>query len=577
MPEPASAGALHTLVYRVAVNGVGDEKMQCVDCQASGPALEFAGGATEGPLGSAGQVGPRAAATAAGTYPALGGLPHTIRFQWRDPEGGALFTERVPFIREVLFGALGLKPEDLICAQRNNAQRQPTCGSWSKAPHWGTIRWGSTFSWFLCGTITGGWSPPMFLILLYPLSPSAGSCKSTEKSSRVKDGSGTSWEFGTGAASIGGQPAFCKGCLKHGHQVDGCKDMECKHCLGRGHLARDSKNPRRCRRCGREGHLAHSCPSQAQSYAAALAGSGGAVGGGGEDRARTDLGGPQCHRRGPRHLLPGGGRVPSPRAAPLTCLDPQPSRTEARKKTLPWEEGPLQADGSAVDGDRLRDLRLMAAASGETAEPGPRGSAGLDGGPSAASAEGGSLQPRLGGGPGAGFRNTVRFQCTNAEPGEAFVEQVPFIREILFDLLGLRPEDLICAQRNNALRFFDVTMATEAVYQRVLEQRSVLGGHPLGRLFTVHGMWHSNRRMVTIHIFNPFVSAESVRQFLQQYGEVQPGERMVRDELGIWNGRRQFLVDLREDGMRGLIHPPGYFSLGGKQGLPFLQGVACLL
>ncbi|KAI4896701.1 hypothetical protein NFI96_030906 [Prochilodus magdalenae] len=65
-------------------------------------------------------------------------------------------------------------------------------------------------------------------------------------------------------------------------------------------------------------------------------------------------------------------------------LDSQLSRTEARKETLSWEEGPLKADGSAVDGDRLRDLRLMATASGETTEPGPRGSAGLDGGPSAA-------------------------------------------------------------------------------------------------------------------------------------------------------------------------------------------------
>uniref|UniRef100_A0A3B4CX93 CCHC-type domain-containing protein n=1 Tax=Pygocentrus nattereri TaxID=42514 RepID=A0A3B4CX93_PYGNA len=57
-----------------------------------------------------------------------------------------------------------------------------------------------------------------------------------------------------------GQPAFCRGCLQHGHEVSGCKDLNCKNCLGQGHLAKDCKNPRRCKSCGGEGHLAHSCP-----------------------------------------------------------------------------------------------------------------------------------------------------------------------------------------------------------------------------------------------------------------------------------------------------------------------------
>uniref|UniRef100_A0A3B1IHD1 CCHC-type domain-containing protein n=1 Tax=Astyanax mexicanus TaxID=7994 RepID=A0A3B1IHD1_ASTMX len=59
-----------------------------------------------------------------------------------------------------------------------------------------------------------------------------------------------------------GQPAFCRGCLKYGHQAEGCEEMECKNCLGKGHLARNCQNPRRCRSCGGEGHLAHSSPSR---------------------------------------------------------------------------------------------------------------------------------------------------------------------------------------------------------------------------------------------------------------------------------------------------------------------------
>ncbi|KAL6490917.1 hypothetical protein MHYP_G00012620 [Metynnis hypsauchen] len=78
--------------------------------------------------------------------------------------------------------------------------------------------------------------------------------------------------------------------------------------------------------------------------------------------------------------------------------------------------------------------------------------------------------------------------------------------------------------------------------------------------------------MVTVHLFNPFVTAEVIRTFLRWYGEVQPGETMVRDELGIWNGRRQFMVEFREDGKGGLTHPPAYFSLNGNKGYLFYRG-----
>uniref|UniRef100_A0A3B4C8D8 CCHC-type domain-containing protein n=1 Tax=Pygocentrus nattereri TaxID=42514 RepID=A0A3B4C8D8_PYGNA len=71
-----------------------------------------------------------------------------------------------------------------------------------------------------------------------------------------------------------GQPAFCRGCLQHGHEVSGCRDLNCKNCLGQGHLAKDCKNPRRCKSCGGEGHLAHSCPRREATYATVLAGAG---------------------------------------------------------------------------------------------------------------------------------------------------------------------------------------------------------------------------------------------------------------------------------------------------------------
>ncbi|KAI4900659.1 hypothetical protein NFI96_009741 [Prochilodus magdalenae] len=252
--------------------------------------------------------------------------------------------------------------------------------------------------------------------------------------------------------------------------------------------------------------------------------------------------------------------------------------TTLLRTTPPLPRSPTEERPRLDDHQRRTDRRGDWLASGpalvlaDGAMSGPLGTAGPDGPRATASAAG--TFPSLGAGVGAGggVPHTIRFQWRDPEGGALFTERVPFIREVLFGALGLKPEDLICAQRNNAQRFYDVTMASEAIYGRVLEQGSGLVDHPLGKNFVMVSMWRNNRRMVTTHVFNPFVSAESVRQLLQKYGEVQPGERCIRDELGVWNGRRQFLVDLREDGKGGLTHPPAYFSLGGNKGYLFYRG-----
>ncbi|KAK1789404.1 hypothetical protein P4O66_015333 [Electrophorus voltai] len=143
---------------------------------------------------------------------------------------------------------------------------------------------------------------------------------------------------------------------------------------------------------------------------------------------------------------------------------------------------------------------------------------------------------------GSGLLNTARFRWRDPQDGTCFTERVLFIREVLFGGFGLNPGALICAQRNGAQKFFDVTFASDAIYRRVLERGDGMGGHPLGKDFVLEPLWDGDRRMVTIHFFNPHVSAAEVRRFLSMYGEVLPSERMVRDELGIWNGRRQFFM-----------------------------------
>ncbi|KAL7852909.1 hypothetical protein SRHO_G00186940 [Serrasalmus rhombeus] len=216
----------------------------------------------------------------------LGSVPRTVRFQWRDIESGDTFPDRVPFIREVLFGALGLGNQDLICAQRNNAAR-------------------------FFDVIGGG----------VPAGPR---------------------ERGGRYLFYRGQPAFCRGCLQHGHKVSGCRDVKRKNCLGQGLLAKDCKNPRRCKSCGGEGHLAHSCPRQEATYAIVLAGAGGGpVGEEGliEDRAEESI---KITALATATSSPGGpAGGPAPGRPPLTGKEaPSISRPvkKSRKRRRAHEE-----------------------------------------------------------------------------------------------------------------------------------------------------------------------------------------------------------------------------------------------
>ncbi|KAK1799894.1 hypothetical protein P4O66_006413, partial [Electrophorus voltai] len=163
-----------------------------------------------------------------------------------------------------------------------------------------------------------------------------------------------------------------------------------------------------------------------------------------------------------------------------------------------------------------------------------------------------------------GLLNTAWFHWRDPEDGTRFTERVPFIREVLFGFFGLHPWALICAQCNGAQRYYDVTMASDVTYRKVLELEGKMSGHPLARHYILEPLLEGDRRMVTIHFFNPHVLA--ARLFLASYGEVLPGERMVRDELRIWNGRRQYFMKFRKDSEGKEVYPPAYFTWAGNRG-----------
>ncbi|KPP58680.1 hypothetical protein Z043_123475 [Scleropages formosus] len=75
-----------------------------------------------------------------------------------------------------------------------------------------------------------------------------------------------------------------------------------------------------------------------------------------------------------------------------------------------------------------------------------------------------------------------------------------------------------------------------------------------------------DRRIITIHVFNPFVPPEAIHVFLQRHVDLLPGHRDIQDEFGIWNRRRQFQVRLRPNPVApdGLHHHLGYFNIQNK-------------
>ncbi|KAL6454981.1 hypothetical protein MHYP_G00365780 [Metynnis hypsauchen] len=575
----------------------------------------------------------------------LGSVPRSVRFQWRNTEAGDAFPDRVPFIREVLFGALGLGTQDLVCAQRNNAARFFDVAMSSEEAYQRVLERGVDVSGHPLGRgfdlyPLGHNGRRMVTVHLFNPFVTAeavrtflrryGEVQPGETMVRDElgiwngrrqfmmefreDGKGGlthppayfSLDGNKGYLFYRGQPAFCRGCLQHGHDVSGCKDLICKNCLGQGHQARDCKNPRRCKSCGGEGHLAHSCPRREVTYATVLAGAGGGpvvprtVGEEGPTgigaQGSTELGAPAAAIA---TSSPGAAEGPAPGPHPLAGKEAPPisrpaKRARKRRRAQDEEMEKRQRAGyplAAPEGaplsppvpPKLEDTSVLV---GEGTPPpatdlarfpqppGPgRRIPGSASRTTAASPRFGMAQgPRSTPGFLGSVPRSVRFQWRNTEAGDAFPDRVPFIREVLFGALGLGTQDLVCAQRNNAARFFDVAMSSEEAYQRVLERGVDVSGHPLGRGFDLYPLGHNGRRMVTVHLFNPFVTAEAVRTFLRRYGEVQPGETMVRDELGIWNGRRQFMMEFREDGKGGLTHPPAYFSLDGNKGYLFYRG-----
>ena len=146
-----------------------------------------------------------------------------------------------------------------------------------------------------------------------------------------------------------------------------------------------------------------------------------------------------------------------------------------------------------------------------------------------------------------------------------------FVRKVLRGVVKVDPVGVFCMLVNLAVRGFDVTFVSGVAFKAAMRRcKEAEDEEPLCS-FNVESLERRSFKVVTTHLYNPYVSDEMVAGFLSRYGKVQSGVRYLRDEDGIWTGKRQFRVLLNEDpdGFDGLEHPLAYFAIGPDRGYLF--------
>lgn len=170
-----------------------------------------------------------------------------------------------------------------------------------------------------------------------------------------------------------------------------------------------------------------------------------------------------------------------------------------------------------------------------------------------------------------GTRNTLRFELMDKE--EDFHDRINFGRRILYDALKVQPEEIYCLQQSTASKHYDVTFCTGEYAEEVRKRCGTEENEELKK-YMVTPLYRNDYRILTVHMYNPWVTEETIKYFLGRYVSVLPGVRKIKDGLGLWTGKRQFRVKLKMDMTTedGYCHPPAVFSIGADRGFLVYAG-----
>lgn len=149
-----------------------------------------------------------------------------------------------------------------------------------------------------------------------------------------------------------------------------------------------------------------------------------------------------------------------------------------------------------------------------------------------------------------------------------------FVKNVVIDGLKVDPGQVFCLQWNAAENGYDLMLHSQVSYDRLLAACTARAESVPFSLFRVEPLGQRSVRIVTVHMYNPYVGDAAVALFLGRYGKVDKPVKYLRDSYGIWSGRRQFRVLLGDDpdSSDGLRHPPAYFTVGGERGFLFYSG-----
>lgn len=146
-------------------------------------------------------------------------------------------------------------------------------------------------------------------------------------------------------------------------------------------------------------------------------------------------------------------------------------------------------------------------------------------------------------------------------------------RRILFNALQIQPEEIYCLQQSIINKYYDVTLTTKDTAEEARRQVHLTTHEELKR-YMVTPLYRCDYRILTVHMYNPWVSEETIRCFLERHVKVLPGVKIIKDGLGLWTGKRQFRVKMEEDpnSEDGYRHPPAVFTIGADRGFLIYVG-----
>lgn len=172
------------------------------------------------------------------------------------------------------------------------------------------------------------------------------------------------------------------------------------------------------------------------------------------------------------------------------------------------------------------------------------------------------------------LKNTVRLELADDEELRVKVDLKFLVEKILMGELGIYPQQIFCLQEFLKTRIYDITLASEALCYQIWEIYKKKRNLPCFFGIKMEMLYTREVRALTVHMFNPFVQENEIRTFLLRYcDQVQNGEK-IKNEYDIWNGKRKYMVTFKKDpeGIGGVRHPPGNFSIGPNKGYLFYPG-----